>query len=310
MTIGFQNEELSQTPRLSCWLLYDICAAAQVGVIQSINVATNVNPQLTGPGAPSLVLASWTQVNVDRLAIGTIATLDTPMSGRIAVQEVELEAEYANEVIGGSLDVNDGQHGLQAVELVSACEIFCHRGVNLTADFLPVGRHNVWPRTAAAGSRPFAVNVLGIQLDGPPIPCKLNIAGCLGDNAQQGFDSHLPLASVVKRHRSEHLEVERIRESADAFIKCRQRLLVSTQRPVSAAQPEVSATEQIITQTGGYRSGVMPHRRRLLAAVVEKAGDFILQLSVGRLNSNKLKREAQCGIVVPRGTERANAISV
>ena len=108
MTIGFQNEELSQAPRLGCWLLYDICAAAPVGVIQGINIATNVNPQLTGPGAPSLVLASWTQVNVDRLAIGAIATLDTPMSGRIAIK-VELEAEYTNEVIGGSLDVSDGQ---------------------------------------------------------------------------------------------------------------------------------------------------------------------------------------------------------
>ncbi len=149
-----------------------------------------------------------------------------------------------------------------------------------------------WPRTAAARSRPLAVDVLGIQLDGPPIPCKLCIAGGLRDDAQQGFDSYLPLASVVKRHRSEHPKVERIRESTDAFIKSHQRLRVCPQRPVGAAESEVRTTEQIITQTGLYRGGVVPRRRRLVAAVVEEAGDFILQLGVGRLESNELKREA------------------
>jgi hypothetical protein len=42
------------------------------------------------------------------------------------------------------------------VEPVSSCEIVCHLGFHLTADFLPFGRHSVWPEAATPLPQPLA----------------------------------------------------------------------------------------------------------------------------------------------------------
>lgn len=64
---------------------------------------------------------------------------NTPMRRWIAVEKIELEAEHAHKVVGGSFDVRDREHGLQSMELVSACKIVCDHGISPTVHYSSYG---------------------------------------------------------------------------------------------------------------------------------------------------------------------------